>query len=241
MPYLHHIGVSKLDGFVISHNDNDHSGGAASVLAQMPVDWLASSFDLPTDWHAETQLAKQLKCLAGQYWQWDEVKFQVLYPTKESYENTLIKDNNRSCVIKVSSAYGSLLLTGDIEKAAEAELLQANHLLANLDELKSDVVVVPHHGSKTSSTMDFIHAVNAKHAIFTVGYLNRFNHPKPEIEKRYFHAGTALYRSDYNGAILLDFKPGHSKTDQIGINSWRHTQPRYWHDRYHRFDSNASN
>ena len=246
VPYLHSIGVPKLDGFLISHNDNDHSGGAASVLAQMPVGWLATSFDLPADWHAEAQSKKQFKCFAGQHWQWDLVEFQVLYPAVESYQNALIKDNNRSCVIKISSAHGSILLSGDIEKAAEAELLQMNDAFPIPNYLKSDVLVVPHHGSKTSSTVDFIQAVDAKHVIFTVGYLNRFHHPKPEVEKRYLNTNAAIYRSDYNGAVLLDFKSSPVKNDlvkthPIGINSLRQTQPRYWLDRYQRFDSNASN
>ena len=241
VPYLHSMGVAKLDGFVISHNDNDHSGGAASVLAQMPVDWLVSSFDIPVDWQADMRSRKQFKCFAGQHWQWDQVKFQVLYPSVESYRDALVKDNNRSCVIKITSKHGSILLAGDIEKAAETELISANQSSQNADYLKSDVLVVPHHGSKTSSTVDFIQAVGAKHVIFTVGYLNRFNHPKLEVEKRYAMTDAALYRSDYHGAVLLDFTANAYRTGHIGIKSWRQIQPRYWHDRYDRLDLNISN
>jgi len=236
MPYLRSMGVTKLDGFVVSHDDSDHSGGATSVLAQMPVDWLATSFDLPdafkTSMKTHARTGKTFKCFAGQHWQWDAVDFQVLYPSQESYQNLQLTDNNKSCVIKISSAFGSILLVGDIEKAAEAELLQTNQGLPNQNLLASDVLVVPHHGSKTSSTLDFIQAVGAKEAIFTVGYLNRFKHPKEEIEKRYINAGTALYRSDYNGAVLLDFKANKA----LSISAWRQAQPRYWHDRYEGVD-----
>jgi competence protein ComEC len=191
VPYLRGEGVKKLDGFIVSHNDIDHSGGAASVLAQVPVSWFASSFiesdtmDMPRN---------TLKCFAGQHWRWDDVNFDVLYPSIESYENLNLTDNNRSCVVKITSQFGSILLTGDIEELAENALLEAGLQHNNYEaagdaalvknKLKSDVLIAPHHGSKTSSSVNFVQAVGAKHIVFTVGYLNRFNHPKPMIEKR---------------------------------------------------------
>ncbi len=219
IPFLRGEGVKKLDGFIISHNDVDHSGGASSVLAQAPVTWLASSFDLSEI----DKSSKHVKCFAGQRWQWDQVDFEVLSPSWESYENVNLTDNNRSCVVKISSQLGSLLLTGDIEKEAEAALLQAN-----THELHSDVLIAPHHGSKTSSTPEFLIAVGAKHAIFTVGYLNRFKHPKPLITERYVENGAFLYRSDYHGELQIDFM----HNDPIKIQAWRQSKPRYWHDKY---------
>jgi competence protein ComEC len=220
VPYLRGEGIKKLDGFMVSHNDIDHSGGAASVLAQMSVTWLASSYQLP----AERQLpARQLKCFAGQHWRWDSVQFEVLHPGLQSYKNVNIKDNDRSCVVKITSQFGSILLTGDIEKDAELALLQANK-----DGLYSDIIVVPHHGSKTSSTVDFVQAVGAKQAIFTVGYLNRFKHPKPEVAQRYAAIGSSMYRSDRAGAILLSFNAEHSAQDQ----QWRMSHRKYWQDAY---------
>jgi competence protein ComEC len=233
-PYLRGEGIAKLDGFIVSHDDIDHSGGAASVLAQVPVTWLVSSFDLITDKLPK----KSIKCFAGQHWRWDNVNFEVLYPSIESYQNLEIKDNNRSCVVKVTSQFGSLLLTGDIEKEAEKTILEralqtniyagAGDVVLNENMLKSDVLIAPHHGSKTSSTVDFVQAVGAKHSIFTVGYLNRFKHPKPLIEKRFEESGAMTYRSDYQGAILIDFK----NNNPIKITAWRQSQPSYWHDSY---------
>ncbi len=253
VPFLRGEGVKKLDGFVVSHDDIDHSGGAASVLSQVPVTWLMSSFDLV----AENLPNKAIKCFAGQTWQWDNVTFEVLYPSLEIYQNaerednnTNIKDNNKSCVIKVSSQFGSILLTGDIEKEAENALL--NHIIENAalqtnrhaaagdavsyrvashlkgDVLNSDVLIAPHHGSKTSSTVKFVQAVSPQYTIFTVGYLNRFKHPKPLIEKRFEESGAFTYRSDYAGAVIIDF----TRTHQISINTLRQSQPRYWHDTY---------
>jgi len=193
VPFLRGQGIKKLDGFIISHNDDDHSGGAHAVLSQMPVDRVASSFDI-TEIHA-TQ--KRIPCFIGQHWQWDGVKFEVLYPPIEGAEDTNVKDNNKSCVLKVISKFGNILLTGDIEKEAE-------HALTNND-IKSDApeasihapsgdaifsraksllkidVLIAHHDSKTSSTSDFGQEVDAQQVIFTVGYLNGFNHPKPLI------------------------------------------------------------
>jgi competence protein ComEC len=179
-----------------------------------------------------------MKCFAGQHWRWDGVSFEVLHPRIESYDNAEIKDNNRSCVVKVTSQYGSVLLTGDIEKEAEKTILEyalqpnihAAHgdVILENNALKSDVLIAPHHGSKTSSTVEFVQAVGAKQIIFTVGYLNRFKHPKPLIEKRFEESGATIYRSDYHGALLLDF----TRTKPIKIEAWRQTQPRYWQEKY---------
>jgi competence protein ComEC len=233
VPYLRAEGIAKLDGFIVSHDDIDHSGGAASVLAQVPVGWLASSFEFME----HTPKQKRIKCFAGQHWRWDNIYFEVLHPSLESYKNAEIKDNNRSCVIKVTSQFGSILLAGDIEKEAEKGIL-AHSLQANIHEpsgdailkstLKSDVIIAPHHGSKTSSTVEFLQAVGAKHSIFTVGYLNRFKHPKPLIEKRFEESGAFTYRSDYQGALLLNF----TQKNNLKINAWRQTHAKYWHDRY---------
>ena len=220
VPFLRGKGIAKLDGFVVSHNDSDHSGGAASVLAQVPVGWLASSFDLE---QTLPKMPRQLHCFAGQKWAWDNVKFEVLNPTLLSYANLDLSDNNRGCVVKVTSQFGSILLSADIEKEAEVALLQAS-----IHELRSDILIAPHHGSMTSSSPEFVQAVGAKHIIFTVGYLNRFKHPKPMIEQRYEQSGARLYRSDYQGEMEINF----SKAAPIEIKAWRQITPKYWQDKY---------
>ena len=186
----------------------------------MPVTWLDSS--LPEDADVPAVQTK-MRCFAGQRWVWDGVQFEMLYPRAESYDDANIKDNDRSCVLKVTSQAGSVLLTGDIEKPDELELLNLE-----TDKLKSDVIVVPHHGSKTSSTPDFIAAVAPSVSIFTNGYLNRFGHPKPVVFERYQATQSLLYRSDYNGAIEMNFV---SKRN-IQIVSWRNQYKRYWQDSF---------
>jgi len=222
VPFLQGEGISALDGLMVSHDDNDHSGGMDSLLAQMPVTWLASS--LPDSRKYSTPVNK-MRCFAGQQWVWDDVRFHVLFPTLESYEDSSIKDNNRSCVIKISNSAGSLLLVGDIEKQAEFQLVDSS-----ADGLKSDILVAPHHGSKSSSTKVFIDAVQPKHTVFTAGYLNRFKHPAPKVVARYQDAGSAIHRSDYHGALTINTHSELASEHQISVSSWRKQSKRYWHD-----------
>lgn len=213
LPYLRGEGVRRLDGLIVSHDDLDHSGGASSVISQLPVGWLSTSLapDAPL-----LAGSSHIPCVAGQRWIWDGVSFEMLAPV--AYATTETKDNNRSCVLKVESAYGSLLLPGDIEREAE------NWLLAAMPEgLRADVLVAPHHGSKTSSTPDFVAAVRPQAVAFTVGYLNRFGHPKRAVVERYHDLGARLYRSDRDGALLLKFAG-----DGIAVERWRDLRRRYW-------------
>ncbi len=225
VPYLRGIGVAKLDGFVVSHNDIDHSGGMQAVMNLMPVTWLASSLPAVVD---VSTVPQRLTCFAGQTWTWDGVRFDMLYPSMTSYAYADIKDNNRSCVLKVSSQSGSLLLTGDVEQMGERALLDAAK-----DVLSSDVLLVPHHGSRTSSGVDFIEAVGPTISIFTVGYLNHYQHPNPEVWARHLALGGFLYRSDYAGAVEMHFtQDSETRSGNIHLRPWRSQYRRYWHDDY---------
>ncbi|MHB1246323.1 MAG: DNA internalization-related competence protein ComEC/Rec2 [Sulfuriferula sp.] len=217
VPYLRGEGVARLDGLIVSHDDNDHSGGALSVLHEVPVGWFASS--LPASHPAHAAGVRSLRCVAGQHWQWDGVKFAMLYPTAASYDIPRLKDNNRSCVLKIDSAGGSALLSADIEARDEAWLLNKDP-----DQLAATLLVAPHHGSRTSSTPDFIAAVHPAITVFTVGYRNRYGHPRGDVVARYARQGGQLMRSDYNGAVEVRFAADHPH-DLIG---WRQTRMRYW-------------
>lgn len=217
LPFLQQHGIQQIDALVLSHDDNDHNGGAATLLAVMPIQWLSSSYAMP-----DIQ-QKTFRCTAGQQWQWDGVYFQVLHPSPDSHQQEGIKDNNRSCVIKIISQHGTLLLTGDIEEEVEHTLLKTQRY-----QLISDVMVAPHHGSKTSSTDSFVQAVGAKHVIFTVGYLNRFKHPHPKVVSRYLTTGAEIYQSDKHGAITLHF----SVEKPLTVTKARLANKKYWHDEY---------
>lgn len=219
LPYLHARGIDKLDAVMISHNDNDHSGGALSVFETLPVDWVASSlaYDSPIV-HAAPN---HRRCVAGQSWDWDGVHFEMLQPMPSSYESTKYKPNAHSCTVKISIGAGehtqSILLAGDIEAVQEAEMVNAIP-----EKLRADVLLVPHHGSGTSSTLPFLQAVQPKIAVFQVGYRNRFHHPKPEVYQRYGDLGVMRLRTDEDGAITLHLG------EAIDHSAYRMTDRHYW-------------
>ena len=219
VPYLRAAGVRHLDGLVVSHQDKDHSGGAESLLQSLPTDWLLSS--LPDDYVRSVAPLKRIHCSDGQRWNWDGVAFTVLHPLAARYLDPTPKTNDMSCVLRLVTTSGSLLLPADIEARDEEELLEQHR-----SELKSDVLLVPHHGSRTSSTVAFVQAVSSRIAVFPVGYRNRFGHPKDDVVERYRAAGEQLLRTDHDGAISFDF---HSGT--IEVTTERANRRRYWHSR----------
>ncbi|MFY9329806.1 MAG: DNA internalization-related competence protein ComEC/Rec2 [Georgfuchsia sp.] len=217
VPYLRATGVRKLDGLVVSHEDNDHAGGADSLLQAVPTGWLLSS--LPFKHPLSAAPVRHITCSDGQRWQWDGVSFEVLHPAIEQYLHPPPKANNMSCVIRIASYHGSALLTGDIETVAEMQLLQRH-----ATDLRSDVMLVPHHGSKSCSSPEFIAAVRASHAVFTVGYRNRFGHPHENVVARYRERNVRMFRSDEDGAVTFDFGAG-----GIKVRREREARKRYWH------------
>ena len=209
--------MQKLDGLVVSHEDNDHAGGADSLLQAVPTDWLLSS--LPFEHPLSAAPVPHIACVDGQHWEWERVTFEVLHPDAAQYLHRSPKTNNMSCVIRVVSRHGSALLTGDIETVDEMQMLKLHAA-----GLKSDVLLAPHHGSNTSSSLEFLAAVDAAQAVFTVGYRNRFGHPRPNVVARYRERNMHLFRSDEDGAVTFDFD-----ADGIKVGRERETRKRYWH------------
>ncbi len=218
VPYLRAAGVRALTGMVISHGDTDHSGGALSVLQAMPVGWLLSS--LAEDDPLLAQVAVAERCHAGRRWAWDGVEFELLHPLQESYAREKFRTNDRSCVVRISTAGASVLLTADIEARSERELLAAAP-----DKLRSQVLLVPHHGSRTSSSPQFVEQVNPDIAIVAAGYRNRFGHPNDEVLDRYRALGSRIYRTDRDGALLLAIE----SDGTISVQRYRAMYRRYWH------------
>jgi competence protein ComEC len=215
-PYLRATGIERLDAMVITHNDTDHAGGAASVVGNFEVDALLHS--LPAGHPLLALVPGPQRCAAGTSWQWDGVHFAVLHPATAAARAK--KSNDLSCVLKVTAGGRSMLLTGDVERPAEADLVARDAAA-----LASDVLLVPHHGSRTSSTPEFLAAVAPSTAVVPVGYRNRFGHPNAEVAERYRAAGIRLWRTDLEGAISVQMASG-----SITTVSERQEKRRYWRD-----------
>lgn len=209
VPYLKQSGIKKLDKLIISHGDNDHIGGAASLLKQVKVmDVLGQGIE-------RIEHNNKIPCVSGQKWRWNQLDFAILHPVK-----TYKKRNNQSCVLRVSNAKSSVLITADIEKKVEREMVEFY-----AQKLQSDILLIPHHGSKTSSSIDFIRTVKPEYAIVSAGYKNRFQHPKIEILQRYQNAGIKTYNTAELGAVRLKLGKG----EEIEIpQSYRTKVRHYW-------------
>jgi len=207
-PYLRSQGIHQLDTLIISHGDNDHIGGAASVLKAYPGTRVLTS--LPR------RFTEASKCQTGQRWQWDSVDFVILHPGPDSG----FTGNNNGCVLSIRSPYGSVLLPGDIERRAEVYL--AGH---QGRYLHAQVLVAPHHGSNTSSTTVFLRTVNPRLVLFPIGYRNRYRHPHADVLQRYTEQGTAFMGSPRHGAITVRLRAA-----GVEVESYREQHRRFWFD-----------
>jgi competence protein ComEC len=218
LPYLKARGIGRLDAVVVTHNDSDHAGGALSIFDGIQVDWVASS--LAPETAMVRTASHHRRCVAGQNWSWDGIRFEMLHPAPEDYQNSKAKSNALGCTLKITSGAQSILLPADIGKEQEARLLAADP-----DRLRATVLLAPHHGSGTSSSLAFLQAVQPQLALFQVGYRNRYGHPKQEVFERYGNLGIQRLRNDEAGAITLQFG------SSFQFSEYRTEHARYWHGR----------
>ncbi len=221
LPYLKGRGIRVLDAVVISHHDNDHSGGALTLFSNIQVAQTLSS--LPLDSSLAQAAPNHRRCMDGQRWVWDGAVFEILQPAPVSYTSSKWKSNDRSCTLKVTMGEHAVLLPGDIGRVQEIELLESAP-----QRLPATVLLAPHHGSGTSSTSDFLAEVAPSLAIFQVGHRNRYRHPQAEVYARYGEMGIARLRTDQAGAVVLRFRQGVPVFEQ---SSYRHHYARYWQGR----------
>jgi competence protein ComEC len=159
------------------------------------------------------------RCDAGQSWLWDGVRFEVLQPLASEHLPSA-RSNALSCVLRVQGTAVTALLTGDIEAPQEAALV------ARLGAgLRSQVLLVPHHGSRTSSTAGFLEAVQPEVAVFQAAYRSRFGHPAPDVVARYLDRGVSIVRSDRCGAWTLQPDGSGQCQRQAGLRYWHHRLP----------------
>lgn len=211
LPAFRSKGIRRLDALILSHGDNDHIGAAAPLLSQMLVSkvWHGLPDDYP--WPAAHQVKE--RCKAGQSWIWDGVTFTLLWPDP-LYQAS--NDNARSCVLRVDNGRHSILIPADISTREEARLVEQGLGQTN-------IVLAPHHGSKSASSMALVSQTSPRYAVFSAGYLNRFGHPKAEVTARYRGVNAENLYTDASGALIFDVG------DDIRLTRWRDKQARYWH------------
>jgi competence protein ComEC len=211
VPVLRRLGLERIDTLVVSHGDSDHAGGLGSLRAGLPSTALYVGAGVPGAGGADP-------CRAGQGWRWDGVDFSFLHPGDGE-----VAGNDGSCVLRVTAGGGSLLLTGDIERDAEARLLAGAP-----GALEVDVLQVPHHGSRTSSTPPFVAATRPGIALVASGWRNRFGLPDPGVVARYAEVGSTVINTATAGAVQvrLPARPG-----TIEVHRHRDRARRFWHAR----------
>ncbi len=226
VPLMSRMGV-QLDRLVLSHRDLDHTGGAKAVLGAHQNAQVWSSLEAG---HPLTKIRPVQACLAGQKWQWDGVQFEFLHPTQTDYE-AKSSSNALSCVLRIDARQGaaqpnglqqldlkmaSALLVGDIEAPQEMSLLQRSVLQS------VGVLLVPHHGSQTSSTESFIGALMPQWAVVQAAYRSRYGHPAPKVVERYESMGVKLVASPACGAAYWQ------SIEPEKLQCERELRKRYW-------------
>ena len=186
LPALRALGVRRLDKVVVSHGDNDHAGGLPAIRRGIPIGAVEAAGDADSP------------CRAGASWRWDGVRFSYVWPPPGSSDD----DNGHSCVLRIQAGARSVLLTGDIDAEAEQALLARDGAA-----LHAELMSVPHHGSATSSSAEFLDAVRPHHALVSTGFQNRFRHPRAEVIDRYRMRNIPVLNSVAEGWVELAGDP----------------------------------
>lgn len=206
LPTLRAMGVHKLDRIVVSHADNDHAGGWDAVRRALPIaDALAPD---------GSQVPNTRPCLTNVDWRWDGVRFRILHPPPDFP----YLGNEASCVLRIETAHGAALLTGDVGEVIERRLLREAPAA-----VRADAVWVAHHGSRGSSDPDFVAATGARYALVSAGYANRFGHPNREVVERWRRAGAEVATTFEDGALQVRLT-----ADGITLAARRRQIPQLW-------------
>ena len=237
LPYLHYRGVKRLS-LMVSHGDTDHAGGALPILtAYRPASFLSGdSFLFDGSEGGKGDQGNEKKgdeekeqvervpaepCYQGQSWHEGRVHYEVLWPP--ALLTRSLSSNNRSCVVLVTVGGSRILLPGDIEASVERQLVEQG-LLPDID-----VLIAPHHGSKTSSTQPFLAALKPEHIIVSAGYKNRYGHPHSSVTARYRAIGAEVWHTGHHGAIRLQVKQDGFSQYRLSIVAWREQSPKLWY------------
>ncbi len=214
-PYLRSQGVNELDLLFISHLDNDHAGGFDGLNRILPIHQIIGGQDLA---HLTNKKHVSQRCYKGQRWVSEDMVLKVFWPIRSgpSPDST----NDHSCVVFVDFQGISILLTGDISREVEYQLLASKDLPRNID-----ILIAPHHGSRTSSSLAFIRYLNPKHVVFSTGFGNRYRHPAKDVDERYRIEGVRRWNTATNGAVTIKKAPGEKGFEIYGE---RQFKPKPW-------------
>jgi len=205
-PTMLAVGSARADRIVVSHADADHAGGLAALRRSMPrADVLAPP---------QAPVTGAAACEAGTAWQWDGVRFRFLHPSP----GFPYLRNESSCVLRIETAHGTALLTGDIGEAIEHRLLRER-----LADLHADIVLVPHHGSGAAADPGFIAATGARLALVSAGHGNRFGHPRADVVRRWRAAGAEVLNTADSGALRVWFM-----REGLHVREQRRWRARWW-------------
>jgi competence protein ComEC len=212
LSFLEYKGIDKIDWLVVSHADDDHAGGVSALARRIGLGQIYAGEKLPDIGLQVTD------CVAGRVWRADGIEYQFLHPG----QGNTFSGNDSSCVLTISAGRNRLVLTGDIELAGE------NSVLPRLPPAGANVVIIPHHGSLTSSSPPFVNRLRPGLAIASVGYANRWGFPKQQVTRRWEGAGADVLDTASSGAISLRLcgRNGVSR-----LREERVRQRRFWHDR----------
>ena len=207
VPSIINMGLKKIDLLVVSHADNDHIGGAQSILEAFPVTSIITS--------VPSQFSFAEPCVEGRIFEWDHVQFSFLYPEK----NQSYFGNDSSCVLKINNGSQTILLPGDIEKFAETKLLEKS-----ANQLATTILIAPHHGSRTSALSTFVDALHPQYVLYSTGYRNRYHFPHPSVYMIYKNHHAYQFNTAESGAIQIKIE----KNKAVQIIEYRKQHRRYW-------------
>jgi competence protein ComEC len=218
LPYLAHQGYQSIDGVIISHNDNDHAGGLRHLRAKIPIERVIAN---------DSKLNPDSECLSGQNFSWQGLEFEVLSPMQAHGDK-----NDDSCVVIISDGIHRVLLPGDISVKQERRLLSVASIR---NKLSSDLLIVPHHGSKSSSSRQFLTAVSPHYAVFSAGYLNRWHMPTDKISARYNAFNITTFNTAELGMVTFKFSPKYTRKQaakavkkNIEVSNYSQDMRPYW-------------
>jgi competence protein ComEC len=213
IPFLRSQGIQALDAVVLSHAEADHDGSADSILRSLAVDRVWAT--RPEVYAERADWPPIQPCRRGRGWEWNGVEFRFLHPPPGWHGSA----NNASCVLRIAGPGGRLLLTADVERAAESFMVDRQPMA-----LRAEALLVPHHGSETSSGPSFLDRVDPEIGLIAVGRRNRFGFPVEPVVDRYRTRGIALWSTGAEGRIRLRFSPD----EPLEPSGWRRARPRVW-------------